>query len=58
MKTETNKVTEQKAGQAGKQGWMARLVEKLDASMKAKAEIKSQSSCCCADDGKGGGKCC
>lgn len=42
---------------AAKPGWIARLVNKLDASMKAKADQKATPGCCC-DDGKGGGKCC
>ncbi len=42
-----------------KPGLFKRLVEKLDRSMKAKADEKAASGCCCGDgsDDKGG-KCC
>jgi hypothetical protein len=42
-----------------KPGLIKRLVEKLDRSMKAKADEKAKSGCCCGggSDDKGG-KCC
>ncbi|WP_269539604.1 hypothetical protein [Cerasicoccus fimbriatus] len=42
-----------------KPGFFTRMVNKLDSSMKEKADAKAkeQSSCCSGDDGKGG-KCC
>jgi hypothetical protein len=54
---EKPQTTETKA--EGKQtGFFGRIFQKLDDSMKQKAETKSkQSSCCGGKDGKGG-KCC
>ena len=41
-----------------KPGFVKRLVNRLDAALKAKSEEKAESGCCGkADDGKGG-KCC
>lgn len=44
-----------------KPGLFKRLVDRLDRSLKAKADEKAQASCCCdgsnPDKGKGG-KCC
>ena len=39
-----------------KPGFFGRIFQKMDASMKAKAEAKGE-SCCGGDDSKGG-KCC
>lgn len=44
---------------AKKPGFFGRLMGKLDAAMKAKAEEKAKEGCCCGDDDTGkGGKCC
>lgn len=41
-----------------KPGFVKRLVNRLDAALKARSEEKAESGCCGkADDGKGG-KCC
>lgn len=57
--TETTQQTETNPQAAKKQsGFIGRLFEKLDKSMKQKADEKSrESSCCGSSDGKGG-KCC
>lgn len=50
---ETNETTEKQPGLFG------RIFRKLDDSMKAKADEKSQQSCCGEGDDDGrGGKCC
>jgi len=40
-----------------KPGFFSRLVQKIDGSLKQKAEQKSQDGDCCGGSGKGG-KCC
>lgn len=40
-----------------KPGFFGRMFQKLDDSMKAKADAKAQDNCCSGSDGKGG-KCC
>ncbi|MCH6255075.1 hypothetical protein MLD52_00845 [Puniceicoccaceae bacterium K14] len=40
-----------------KPGLFGRLFQKLDNSMKEKADEKAEQGSCCGDDGKGG-KCC
>lgn len=42
---------------AKKPGFFGRILQKIDASMKQKAEQKSKSDCCGGDNSKGG-KCC
>jgi hypothetical protein len=55
IKTETGKSSQQTEKQPGLFG---RIFKKLDDSMKAKADEKSQKSCCGGDDDGKGGKCC
>jgi len=43
---------------AKKPGFLGRLFQKLDDSMKQKAEEKSQSGCCCGGSDTEGEKCC
>lgn len=53
------KCCEEKPAEPKKPGFFKRLVDKLDDSMKAKAEEKSSQSSCCGGSGSGkGGKCC
>lgn len=47
----------QTAAKPARKGFFGRLFDKLDASMKAKAEKKAEEGCCCKSDGKGS-KCC
>jgi uncharacterized protein YaaN involved in tellurite resistance len=56
MKTETN---ENKASSTAKEpGFFTRILNKVDQSMKAKAEQAAKSSCCSGDKNGKGGKCC
>ena len=41
-----------------KTGLFSRLFDKLDSSMKEKADKKAEESCCGGKDGKKGGGCC
>lgn len=57
--------TESKVTEAGeRRGFFGRLVAKLDATMKQKAEAKAEQGCCCCkedagdDEGDKGKKCC
>ncbi len=43
---------------AEKPGFFKRLIEKLDAAMKQKADAKAGGGCCSGDDKGKGGKCC
>jgi len=54
-KTENENSSQQMEKQPGLFG---RIFKKLDDSMKAKADEKSQESCCGGDDDGKGGKCC
>lgn len=59
MKESTTKPTDQPSSKTEKKpGFFGRMVQKLDDSMKQKAEEKAQpGSCCGGGDGKGD-KCC
>ena len=52
----TTQATQEKPAAEKKEGFFGRLFNKLDASMKKKAEEQEKSGCCCSD-GKGD-KCC
>jgi hypothetical protein len=59
QRKEMSEHTARKAVGAGEsRGFIGRLVEKLDAAMKRKAEAKAEQGCCCcqeaADDDEGG----
>ncbi len=42
-----------------KPGFFARIINKMDESMKEKADTKAKNNPCCQDDNNGkGGKCC
>ena len=59
----STKTVSEKPEAAKKPGLISRMFQKLDASMKRKAEASSQSCCCGDSDSEGkssgrGGKCC
>jgi hypothetical protein len=55
--TQTPSTTNEAATEK-KPGFFGRLFQKLDSSMKQKAEEKAQEGCCGGDDKSKGGKCC
>ena len=52
-----SKEPSRRKGPEREKGFFGRLIERLDASMKEKADRKSQQACCGGKDDKGG-KCC
>ena len=60
MSETTNEKTQsaQSAKDEKKLGFFGRMVQKLDESMKQKAEQKSKQSSCCGGSNSKGGKCC
>lgn len=57
MSQQTNEPKPAAEAQAPKRGFFARLLNKLDASMKQKAETQAKQGSCCGGNSKGG-KCC
>ena len=58
MKPETEKQDQKPVFPERKVGLFSRLFDKLDSSMKEKADKKAAESCCGDKDGKKGGGCC
>ncbi|WPJ97695.1 hypothetical protein SH580_08230 [Coraliomargarita algicola] len=56
MKTNTEQATKQAT--AEKPGFFTRILNKVDSSMKAKADQAAQNACCGGDKNGKGGKCC
>ena len=54
-----NKLQPTPAPSDTKPGFFQRILTKVDAAMKAKADAQAKNSSCCSGDDKGkGGKCC
>ena len=58
MKPETENKEQKPSLPERKIGLFSRLFDKLDSSMKEKADKKAADSCCGGKDGKKGGGCC
>lgn len=55
--TETKKATVSNPEPQKKQGFLSKMVSKMDASLKQKADEKAKQGSCCGTDSKGN-KCC
>ena len=53
-----NETTENKEAAAAKPGFFTRILNKVDSSMKAKADEAAKNQCCGSDKKGKGGKCC
>jgi hypothetical protein len=59
METKENCCSNETRTPAEKPGFFKRMFDKLDKSMKEKAEKQAEEGCCCSDEESGkGDKCC